>query len=348
MDMNIGNELKKIGLKAAYNYLDKDPGANMPRLMEWFDKVVKEDVLVKQREVFRNIIADKDSNWYQLLCSLWMDIDDEVRKTLFENLVINANALAVLRARESEAKYHCNVPWVVDFDLGITEGNRYLSFDDLDRLIEEAKALGTYMFLLTGKEPLCRKEEVIALCNKHTECQFMVFTDGMKIDEDFADQALRVKNLITAVRVRGRDGDQALADVFAVLKAKKLPYGVYGVYDKETAGDFDREVFFDDVISWGAKFCWFFSSLSEAADTVYERVKQYRESKPLLAINFCKDRAITGGCMAGRYYCHVDPEGMIRPCSVLQCAAVDSQEKSLLQAYQSEWFQRGWGKGCLT
>lgn len=229
----------------------------MPRLMEWFDKVAGEDVLVKQRAVFRKIIEEKDSNWYQLLCSLWTDIDDEVRKALFENLVINANALAVLQARESETKYHCNVPWVVDFDLGITKENQYLSFDDLDRLIEEAKDLGTYMFLLTGNEPLCRKEEVIALCNKHTECQFMVFTDGMKIDEDFAGQALRVKNLITAVRVRGKESDQVLADAFAALKAKKLPYGVYGVYDKEAAGDFAREAFFDRVIGWGRNFAGF-------------------------------------------------------------------------------------------
>ncbi len=51
------------------------------------------------------------------------------------------------------------------------------------------------MFLLTGREPLERKEEVIALCNKHTDCQFMVFTNGLAIDEDFADQALRVKTL---------------------------------------------------------------------------------------------------------------------------------------------------------
>ncbi len=93
----------------------------MPKLMEWVDKFVKEDVLTLQREVFRKIIAEKNSNWYQLLASLWQDIDGDVRKTLFENLVINANALAALQARESEEKYHCNIPWAVAFDLGETE-----------------------------------------------------------------------------------------------------------------------------------------------------------------------------------------------------------------------------------
>lgn len=76
--------------------------------------------------------------------------------------------------------------------------------------------------------------------------------------------------------------------------------------------------------------------------------KECRDSKPLLTVNFCKDRAITGGCMAGKYYCHVDPEGMIKPCSVLKCTAIDSREKSLREAFQSEWFRSCWGNGCMT
>lgn len=337
--MNVGNELKKIGLKAAYNYLDKDPETNMPRLMEWVDKFVKDDVLVLQRKVFRDIIADKDSNWYQLLTSLWSDIDDDVRKALFANLVINANALAALQAREAEAKYHCSVPWAVAFDLGTAESGKSMTFDDLDDIMEQAKDLGTFMFVLAGKDPLDRKEDVIALCNKHMDCQFMCFTDGMEIDEAFADQALRVKNFIPAVQVTGKT-DDALTGVFHILKAKKLPYGVYCAYDKESAERFAREEFFDHVIGWGAKFCWFFSALEEGKDPVYALTRRCRESKPLLTINFCKDQAITGGCMAGKYYCSIDAAGVVTPCARMSCTGVSLKEKSLREAYQSEAFMK--------
>ncbi len=132
--------------------------------------------------------------------------------------------------------------------------------------MEQAKELGTFMFLLTGREPLERKEEVIALCNKHTDCQFMVFTNGLAIDEDFADQALRVKNFIGAIHVTGRTEDLRLDSIFALFKGKKLPYGVYCTYDKSDAEDFAQESFFDDIISRGAKFCWFFSSLKREED----------------------------------------------------------------------------------
>ena len=332
--MYIGNELKKLGLRAAYNYLDKDPETNMPKLMEWVDKFVRDDVLTVQREVFRKIIAEKDSNWYRLLVSLWQDIDDDVRKALFENLVINANALAALQARESAEKYHCNIPWVIA--LGREGESERMSFDDLDGVIEQAKDLGTFMFLLTGREPLARKEEVIALCNKHTDCQFMAFTDGLLIDEDFAEQALRVKNFIPAIRVYGAADDKKLDDIFTILRIKKLPFGVYCMYDGANAEWFAREVFFDNVIEQGAKFCWFFSSLAEAEDQVYQLTKQYRESKPLLTINFCKDEAMTGGCIAGRYYCCVSAEGRIKPCSFLPCSGVNQKAQSRLDAAQSD------------
>jgi hypothetical protein len=40
-------------------------------------------------------IANPDGNWYQLMKSVWTDIDSGVRKTLFENFFINAIFLAV-------------------------------------------------------------------------------------------------------------------------------------------------------------------------------------------------------------------------------------------------------------
>lgn len=336
--MNFGNELKKMWLKAAYSYLDKDPETNMPKLMEWVDKFVRDDVLTLQRDVFRKIIREKNSNWYQLLTSLWQDIDDDVRKALFENLVVNANALAALQAKESTKKYQCNIPWSIALDLGQEAGKVGLSFDELDDIIEQAKELGTFMFLLAGREPLARKEEVIALCNKHTDCQFMAFTDGLSIDEDFACQALRVKNFIPAIRMTDAMENQKLDDVFAVLRAKKLPYGVYCVYDQSNEMDFAQESFFDHVIELGAKFCWFFSSLDERKDRVYELTKEYRESKPLLTINFCKDKVMTGGCVAGKYYCSVSADGRIKPCSFLACPGMTLRDHSLLAAYQSDCF----------
>lgn len=70
-----------------------------------------------------------------------------------------------------------------------------MDLETLDRIITEAKALGIYMFIFSGGEPLVRKKDIIKLCEKHTDCYFLAFTNGTLIDEAFADDMLRVGNL---------------------------------------------------------------------------------------------------------------------------------------------------------
>ena len=60
------------------------------------------------------------------------------------------------------------------------------------------------MYIYTGGEPAClQKKDLIAICNKHSDCQFLSFTNGTLIDEEFADEMLRVKNFIPAISLEG-------------------------------------------------------------------------------------------------------------------------------------------------
>src|SRR5699024_12028840 len=60
-----------------------------------------------------------------------------------------------------------------------------LTFDELDSIVTQGKKLGTYMYIFTGGEPMVRKKDIIALCEKHSDCEFLSFTNGTLIDEDF-------------------------------------------------------------------------------------------------------------------------------------------------------------------
>ena len=87
--MGISEKIKRMGLSKAYDYLDKDPDANIPKLLDWVDKLDRNDSLASQRKVFHEVVDNPDNNWYRLIRSFWTDIDAGVRKALFENLSKN-------------------------------------------------------------------------------------------------------------------------------------------------------------------------------------------------------------------------------------------------------------------
>ena len=84
--MAIKENLQVAAIKQAYAYLDKDPDTNLPKLMELADKMDTANAFAAQRDAIRRAISNPGNNWYRLVRSLWDDVDDNVRKKLFENL----------------------------------------------------------------------------------------------------------------------------------------------------------------------------------------------------------------------------------------------------------------------
>lgn len=207
---------QSYGIKMALNYLDSDPDTNIPKIIDWVEKFDKNGDISGQLQVVKEVVSDADSNWYRLVKSLWTDIDDDVRKTMFENFVINTTILGSSRKNKIKEEYNCNVPWAILMDptsacnlhcigcWAAEYGDRLnMDIDTLDDIIKQGKEMGTYMYIYSGGEPLVKKKDIIKLCEKHDDCVFLAFTNGTLIDEDFAKEMLRVKNFIPAISVEG-------------------------------------------------------------------------------------------------------------------------------------------------
>jgi hypothetical protein len=91
--MSLKETAEVFAIKKALEYMDKDPEANFPKLLDWFDKFDIKNTLAAQRKAIREVVENPDSNWYKLVMSLWKDIDPGVRNRLFENVIINASLI---------------------------------------------------------------------------------------------------------------------------------------------------------------------------------------------------------------------------------------------------------------
>lgn len=369
--------LKRAGISTACGYLEKDPEKNLPKLMEWVDRFVGDgpNSFPTQRAFFRSTIENRDSNWYRLLVRILKETDKDVLKTVFSNFIVNANLTGWKTQEAYREKYGCNIPWAILLDptsacnmhctgcWAAEYGNRLnLSYDEIDSIIAQGKEMGVYLYIYTGGEPLVRKNDLIALCEKHNDCVFLSFTNATLIDEAFANEMLRVRNFIPAVSVEGdesshdgRRGDGSYDKVVAamnLLKAKRLPFGISCCY---TSQNFDRigsEAFYDQMIDWGASFVWYFHYMPvgndaapallptpEQREFIYRQIRRFRETKDVFAIDFQNDAEYVGGCIAGGCrYLHINANGDVDPCVFIHYSDSNIREKTLLECLRSPIF----------
>ena len=282
---------------------------------------------------------------------------------------------AVCIAYETEEKEDCNVPWAILLDptsacnlhctgcWAAEYGHKLnLSLETIDDIVTQGKKLGTYMYIYTGGEPMVRKKDIITICERHPDCEFLSFTNGTLIDEEFCQEMLRVKNFVPAISLEGfetaNDGRRGpgvfdkVKHAMQLLKEHNLPFGISTCYTSMNYKDITSEEFYDMIIEAGALFIWFFHYMPVGNDAapelmpnpeqrkaVYERIRAFRSSKPIFSLDFQNDAEYIGGCIAGgRNYCHINPKGDVEPCVFIHYSGANIREKSLLECLKQPLF----------
>ncbi len=373
--MNISDKIKAAAMKTAYGYIDKDPDENIPKLLDWLEKHDSHGTITHDCEKIKAAIADPNSNWAKLVRSLWTDIDADQRRKLITSVVINGSLIGTHIQNELELKYNCNVPWTILIDptsacnlhctgcWAAEYGNKAnLTYEELDDLVRQGNEHGTYFFLFSGGEPLVRKKDLIRLCEAHQDCGFSAFTNGTLIDDAFADEMLRVGNLVPAISIegfeqatdsrRGKGTYQAVIAAMKRLKERKLLFGISCCYTSQNVDVIGSEAYFDSMIEMGAKFAWFFTYMpigaaavpelmatAEQREFMYHQIRHFRDTKPLFTMDFWNDGEYVNGCIAGgRSFLHINANGDIEPCAFAHYSDSNIREKTLLEAYRSPMF----------
>ena len=134
-----------------------------------------------------------------------------------------------------------------------------------------------------------------------------------------------------------------------LLRSKKLIYGISCCYTSANYDSITSEEFYDSMIEMGAYFVWYFHYMPVGNDAVpelmptpeqrigvYNKIRNYRATKPLFAMDFQNDAEYVGGCVAGGHrYLHINANGDIDPCVFIHYSDSNIREKSLLDALRS-------------
>ena len=373
--MSLTQTAERTALYKLIDYVDEDPEARIPKIMDTIDRYTPASVFPTQRAAFRSAI-DSKSNWYELILKAF-HLNPEVRRRLLKTLIVDANILAWPEQEKAREKYQCNIPWAILLDPTSACNLRCtgcwaaeyghalnLSFDDICSIIDQGRELGCHIYIYTGGEPLVRKDDLIRICEKYPDCAFLCFTNATLIDEAFCQDMIRVANFVPAISAEGnehttdaRRGDGTYAKIeraMDLLRKHELPFGISACWTRANADAIATEENMDWMIEKGALFCWYFHFMPvgraasaelmptpEQRERMYRFVREMRGKKPLFTMDFQNDGEYVGGCIAGgRRYLHINAAGDVEPCVFIHYSNANIHEVSLLDALRSPLFMK--------
>lgn len=372
--MNINNKVKTYGVEKTLKYVHKNPEKNLKNAINLAKKISPNDYR-SQIETIDKVISDPDDVFHKYILNMLNTIDPDVFDKTVINFLLNSVLFSEDLKKESREKYNCNIPWTILLDpttacnlkckgcWAAEYGNSLnLSYEQIDDIISQGKELGIYFYIFTGGEPLVRKKDILKICEKHNDCEFLIFTNSTLIDQDFIDEMLRLKNIVPAISVEGsefttdaRRGDGIYNKVIKsmkLLKDNKLPFGISCCYTSQNYKSIISEEFVDEMIERGALFAWYFHFMPVGKGTgkellpkpdqrkhIYHQLRKFRKTKPLFFLDFQNDAEYIGGCIAGgRNYLHINANGDLEPCVFIHYSDSNIKEKTLVESLQSPLF----------
>lgn len=365
--------LNRIGKMATKNRTE-----GFEDMVDWAEKFLG-DTWPKESYARLRRGFSKDGKWTQFFNNMLDYADPEYLKGLIMSLGFEAGFTGYRETIRMSKKLGVHIPWLILFDptsacnlkcvgcwASEYKHQLNLSYEDMDKLITDGKKLGIHFYVLTGGEPLVRKNDLIKLAAKHWDCGFMVYTNGTLVDQKFCDDLKRVKNIVLSMSIegkeevtdnrRGKGVFQRVMNTMDLLHKNGLVYGTSICYTRANCEAVTSDEFMDFLVEKGVAFSWYFHFMPVGNDStpelmptpaqreyMYHRIREIRSydgGKPIFTLDFQNDGEFVSGCIAGgKYYCHINPNGDVEPCVFVHYSSANIHEKPLIECLQQPLFK---------
>ena len=360
------------------SHAEKDPAKTVGQIVDlskqFYGDSFSEDTYAHAKQT----LTDPNSKWSKLINCMLNQLDPNVARTTALNLGYEAFFRGTKTIRENRVKYQCNIPWLILFDptsacnlhctgcWAAEYGHKLnLTSDEMDKVVTQGKELGVYLYMFTGGEPLVRKADLVKLCEKHSDCAFLAFTNGTLVDEAFCADLKRIGNLYLAISLEGfsevndlRRGTGVFAKVMHamdLLKENGLVFGTSICYTSKNYKTVTSDEFIDMIVEKGCRYALYFHYMPVGNDAslellpnpkqrlyIKDRVREIRNmtsGKGIFTMDFQNDGEFVGGCIAGgRNYFHINANGDAEPCVFIHYSGANIRTHSMLEILKQPLF----------
>ena len=243
-------------------------------------------------------------------------------------------------------------------------GRKRLSTEQLNGIIEQSKAQGSYFFGILGGEPLMYKG-LWDVLERHSDCYFQLFTNATLITDDIAERMRRLGNVTPLISIeglkeesdarRGRDNvyERTLAGLRACRKAK-LIFGVAASIGRSNYDELVSRKHIEDMAREGAAYLWYYIYRPVGNNPIIENalskeqirdfrvfLSEQRVDAPLFIIDTYWDDKGRAMCPAATGMSHhISPAGAVEFCPPLQMAKefINADASNLVEIFNNSEF----------
>ena len=360
------------------NKFDKDREKAYKEILDLIRQFWGKNFSEEAYEKVLKAMQDPNNKWMRYINRILDETDKNVAKVTLMNLGFEAFIRGTKTIRKNREIYNCNIPWLILFDptsacnmhckgcWSGTYGHKYsLTFEDMDKIVTEGKALGTYLYMLTGGEPTVRMKDIFRLAEKHHDAYFALYTNSTLIDEEMCKEVVRLGNITFMLSIEGtpetndaRRGEghyAAVMNAMDLLKKHGIIFGTSICYTRNNVEAVTSDEFFKMISEKGARFGFYFhympvgnNAVPELMPTVGQRkymidriryVRSMESDIEFYPMDFQNDGKYVGGCIAGgRNYFHINSAGDAEPCVFIHFSNANIHDSSILEILQSPLF----------
>ncbi|MGI6097023.1 MAG: radical SAM protein [Dethiobacteria bacterium] len=372
--MSVGDFVRHQTIIQTLNYAASDPEHNLDKLLNIAEKLAGDPGHKQNVAAVKKALA-RDNHWKKFTVNLLKKANPNVRNRLAVNFLANATFKGVPQQHQMQKELGCAVPFALLIDptsacnlnctgcwAGEYEKSNNLETELIERILNEARELGIYFIVLSGGEPLVRKEDLLYLARKFNDMAFLAFTNGTLVDEKFADGLAEAGNFTLAFSLEGfaestdarrvKGVFEKIMQAMDLLNERGVIFGASTTYTRHNTEEVGSEAYVDMLIDKGCAYSWYFTyvPVGRQADLemmatpaqrafMYRQINKFRQSKPILIIDFWNDGETSHGCIAGgRRYLHINAAGDVEPCAFIHYANENIRGKSLREVLASPLF----------
>lgn len=376
--MNIKDNIEKTAKQTVMNtivdMLERNPEKNVDKIFEAVKKLTKDEHQLKQIEDVHNFYRTQPST-YELVQNILKNTDKKCLKKFFTNFFAMANWYAGSKRAKYMEIEDTKIPFVLLISPSMQCNLRCkgcyatdlldqpkMPIEEVDRIVGEARDLGIHYIIVLGGEPFFYKE-MMNIYKKYDDVLFTPFTNGSLIDDKLADEIRDLGNIIPMLSIEGHEEDtdarrgmgvySRVTEAMDKLNERGVLFGVSTCVTRMNIDSVLSDDFVDMLIEKGVKMNWYFLLMPVGSRTpnfdmmltpeqrVYlgQRTREIRNTKPFFTIDFFNDAPYVGGCIAGKYYLHVNVHEDCEPCIFAHFATQNLKGKHLIDVLRDPFFK---------